>query len=212
MGSWRRARLAVEPTICWRRWREAVVGLARVAAELSEDGGGVVHDLGALVDRAADTALQLGEVGDTVGGLGQEGEVDAQVGDGVADAAGEAEGGLDVEELGGLEDVAAGGLADGLTDVASGAEGEVGLEVEGAAALGGEALTAQDLAIVGGGPEVAAEAAGGGEGAEGRQPVDDLVVLQGAQRLGGYHGSSLAETKGTLAFFSVEGPLDHERR
>ncbi len=49
---------------------EAVVGVAGVAAELSEDGRGVVHHFGALVDGAADAALQLAEVPTRGGALG----------------------------------------------------------------------------------------------------------------------------------------------
>ena len=96
-------------------------------------------------------------------------------------------GSVDIEELGGLQDVAAGGLADGIADVAGGSEGEVGLELEGAAAVGGKSLAAEDLREVGGGLEVEGEAARGGESAEGRQPVDYLIVLEGVQGLGGLH-------------------------
>ncbi len=109
-----------------------------------------------------------------------------QAGEGVADAAGQMKGGLDVQELGRLQDVTAGCVVDHVADVTCASEGEVGLEFEGAAALGGEALSAQHLSVVGGGLEVEGEAARAGEGAQRRQSVDDLAVLQGVQGLGGH--------------------------
>ena len=75
---------------------EAVVGLADVAAELGEDGRGVVHDLRTLVNGAADAALDLSEVDDAFGDLGKEGELDPQAGEGAADASRQVEGGVNV--------------------------------------------------------------------------------------------------------------------
>ncbi len=171
------------------------MGLTGVAAELGEDGGGAVDDLGLLVDGAVDAALEIAKIGDELGDLGEQRQVDAQAGDRVAHPAAELERGLDVEQLGWLENVAAGGLVDGPGDVAGGAEREVGLELEGAPALGGEPLPAQHLPVVRGGLQVEGEAAGGGEGAERGQPVDDLVVFEGDEGLR-VHGSSVAEVEG----------------
>ena len=81
---------------------EAVVGLADVAAELGEDGRGVVHDLRTVVDGAADAVLHLSEVDDTFGDLGEEGELDAQAGEGAAYASRHVEGCVNVQELRGL--------------------------------------------------------------------------------------------------------------
>ena len=57
--------------------------------------------------------------------------------------------------------MAASGLPDEVADVAGGRQGEAGLELQGAAALGGEALSAQHLAVVGGRLQIEGEAAGG---------------------------------------------------
>ncbi|MFB3052548.1 MAG: hypothetical protein ACE1ZT_01635 [Dehalococcoidia bacterium] len=92
--------------------------------------------------------------------------------------------------------MAEGGLADGVTNVVGGGEGEAGLELEGAPALGGEALAAADLRVVGGWQQVEGEAAGGGEGAEGGEALDDLVVFEGVEGFGGGPGSSLARRRG----------------
>jgi hypothetical protein len=87
--------------------------------------------------------------------------------------------------------VAAGGVADAIGDIAGGGEGEIGLEIEGAAALGGETLAGEDLGVIGGGLEVEGEAAGGGEGAEGGEAGDDLIVFEGGEGFG-VHGYSVA--------------------
>ena len=76
----------------------------------------------ALVDGAADARLEVAEVGDALGDLRQQRELHAQPRERIGDAAGGVEGGLDVEQLGGLQDVAAGGLTDAGGDVAGGGE------------------------------------------------------------------------------------------
>jgi len=160
---------------------ESVVSDADVAAEDGERGAGGVGDLGAGADAAIDVGGEVRDGVEALGELSEEGQAIGETGDGGAQLAGGGEGGGDVEKLGGLEGASEGGLGGEGADVAGVAEADAWVHLAEVASLGGEALTVDDLGVVGGGAEGEGEVAAGREGGMAGQAGQDLVELQDAE-------------------------------
>ena len=160
---------------------QAVVRDADLAADLAEGWAGLVGDLALLIDRTADFAGHVWEVGEAARDFEEQREVRREPANAAFQAARARERGLDLEELGHVENARNRRFVDNGADVVGAADRRAGLELLEPPGFGRQTLAADDPRQVGKRLQGKGALAAHREGRVGREAGEYLVELKGPQ-------------------------------